>query len=537
MDGGGSGGAGKSRVAGDIEKSGITGFGAVHYMLPPARLIEIALARNEGILSRDGALCVRTGKYTGRSPGDRYIVDTPDVHAEIDWGAVNIPMQRGTFDALLKRQSAYLRGRDLFVVDAFLGADRSLALPVRMVTEKAWHALFCRQLFVRPPEEELHSLRPEFTVVATPGLCLRPAEDGTRSEAAVAINFEKRMVLDIATAYAGEMKKSLFSVMNYLLPARGVFPMHCSANVGADGATAIFFGLSGTGKTTLSADPGRRMIGDDEHGWSDRGIFNIEGGLYAKCINLSRHSEPQIWNSLRFGSVIENVVVDSASREPDFEDDSVTENTRAGFPVDFIPGAVIPGMGTHPRTVVFLTADAFGIMPPVARLSREGAMYHFLSGYTSKLAGTERGIISPVATFSACFGAPFMPRSPTVYARLLADRLDRHGATVYLVDTGWLWGPYGVGRRIPIEMTRRIISDVLDGKLERVEYRRDKLFNLHIPVHCCEAPRDFLNPRDTWQDKEAYDVAARRLALMFVENFKRFRDAPQEVVAAGPVPS
>jgi phosphoenolpyruvate carboxykinase (ATP) len=525
-----------SRVALELEQLGITGFESIHYMLPPARLVELALRRNEGKLSADGALCVLTGKYTGRSPNDRYIVDTPAVHDDIDWGPVNVPMRPDTFEALRKKQSCHLRGREAFVVDAFLGADRARRLPVRMITEKAWHALFCTQLFIRPTEAELLAHRPGFTVVATPGLSLSPAEDGTRSEAAVAINFEKRMVIDIATAYAGEMKKSLFTVMNYLLPEKGVFPMHCSANLGADGGTALFFGLSGTGKTTLSADPARRMIGDDEHGWSDDGIFNFEGGLYAKCINLSRKSEPQIWNSLKFGAVMENVVVDSATRRPDFEDDSVTENTRAGFPVDFIPGAVIPSVGAHPKTVVFLTADAFGVMPPVSRLTREGAMYHFLSGYTSKLAGTERGILKPVATFSACFGAPFMPRPPTVYAKLLADRLDRHGSTVYLVDTGWLWGPYGVGRRIPIATTRKIVSDVLQGKLETVEYRRHPLFNLDIPVDCCDAPKAFLDPKDTWEDKAAYDLAARKLAGMFVENFRKFKDAPPEVVAAGPRP-
>jgi len=525
-----------SRVAGELEQLGITGFEGIHYMLPPARLVELALRRNEGKLSNHGALCVLTGKYTGRSPGDRYIVDTPGVHDEIDWGPGNIPMRPATFESIRAKQACHLRGRELFVVDAFLGADRARCLPVRMITEKAWHALFCTQLFIRPTEAELLGHRPGFTVVATPGLSLEPAEDGTRSEAAVAINFEKRMVVDIATAYAGEMKKSLFTVMNHLLPAQGVFPMHCSANVGTGGDAAIFFGLSGTGKTTLSADPARRMIGDDEHGWSDDGIFNFEGGLYAKCINLNRKNEPQIWNSLRFGAVMENVVVDSVTRRPDFEDDSITENTRAGFPVEYIPGAVIPGIGAHPKTVIFLTADAFGVMPPVSRLTREGAMYHFLSGYTSKLAGTERGILKPVATFSACFGAPFMPRPPTVYARMLADRLDRHGSTVFLVDTGWLWGPYGVGRRIPISATRQIVSDVLQGKLEKAEYRRDPLFNLDIPVDCCNAPREFLNPKDTWEDKAAYAVAARKLALMFVENFKKFRDAPPQVVEAGPHP-
>jgi phosphoenolpyruvate carboxykinase (ATP) len=522
------------RVAHELDELGVVGHGAVHYMLPVPRLVEMALARNEGMLSHTGALCVRTGKYTGRSPNDRYIVDTPGVQDDIDWGAVNIPMAPDTFEHIRRRQMAYLRGRELFVTDAFLGADTEHRIPVRVVNELAWHNLFARQLFLRPTDDELEHHRPAFTVISTPGLKLVPAEDGTRSEAAVAINFEKRMVLITATAYAGEMKKSMFSVLNYLLPARGVLPMHCSANVGADGRTAIFFGLSGTGKTTLSADPGRRMIGDDEHGWCDRGIFNFEGGLYAKCINLREESEPQIWNSLVFGSVMENVVVDPLTRRPDFEDDSVTENTRAGFPVELIPGAIIPGMGGHPRTVIFLTADAFGVMPPVSRLTREGAMYHFLSGFTSRLAGTERGIIEPVATFSTCFGAPFMPRPPTVYARLLAELLDRHGASVFLVNTGWLWGPYGFGRRIPIAATRQIVTEVLENGLERVTFRHDPLLNLDVPLDCCGVARDIFNPRDTWKDKEAYGIAAHKLAAMFVENFKKFKDAPREVVEAGP---
>jgi phosphoenolpyruvate carboxykinase (ATP) len=534
MDTGDSFGIGLARVTGEVEQLGIRGFSALHYMLPPARLVELSVARNEGRLSRTGALCVRTGKYTGRSPNDRYIVDSAGVHDEIDWGTVNIPMQPATFEALRRKQADHLRGRQLFVVDAFLGADPAYRLPVRIITELAWHSLFSTQLFIRPAKAELGAHRPEFTVVATPELQLDPREDGTRSEAAVAIDFDRRMVLDISTAYAGEMKKSLFSVQNFILPTRGVFPMHCSANVGGDGGTALFFGLSGTGKTALSADPGRRMIGDDEHGWSESGIFNFEGGLYAKCINLDKDREPQLWDSLRFGAVMENVVIDMTTREPDFHDDSITENTRAGFPVDFIPGAVVPGIGSHPRTMIFLTADAFGVMPPIARLSREGAIYHFLSGFTSKLAGTERGIIEPVATFSACFGAPFMPRPPMVYANLLADKLDRHKTRVFLIDTGWLWGPYGVGRRIPIELTRKMVTAALEGRLDTVEYRHDPLLNLDIPVDCCDVPKDMFVPRDTWKDKAAYDKAAARLARMFVENFKKFHDAPQSVVEAGP---
>jgi len=518
-------------IAGELASLGLLRPGTVHHNLTVPRLIELSIQRGEGVLAENGALFVRTGKYTGRSPQDRYIVDSPGVHAAIDWGAVNIPMRSEVFWALRRKQAEHLAGRELFVTDAFLGADLAYRLPVRIISELAWHGLFARQLFLRPAKE-LDAIHPEFTVIATPGLNLRSDSDGTRTEAAVAIDFEDGLILDIATAYAGEIKKSLFSVLNFILPSRGVFPMHCSANLGSDGGTAIFFGLSGTGK----ADPARRMIGDDEHGWSDTGIFNFEGGLYAKCIGLRQESEPQIWNSLRFGAVVENVPLDPMTRRPDFDDESITENTRAGFPVEFIPGAVMPGIGGHPRTVIFLTADAFGVMPPIARLTREGAIYHFLSGFTSKLAGTERGIIEPQATFSACFGAPFMPRPPMVYAKLLADKLDRHGARVFLIDTGWLWGPYGVGRRIPIKYTRQMVTAAIENGLEGVEYRHDPLLNLDIPLDCCGTPRDILVPRDTWKDKEAYDAAALRLARMFSENFKRFRDVPKNVVAAGPLP-
>jgi len=518
----------------ELATLGLSRPGTIHHNLPVPRLVELTVQRGEGFLAEGGALMVRTGKYTGRSPQDRYIVDSPGVHADIDWGEINIPMGPKTFESLRQRQAEYLQGRELFVMDASLGADEAYRFRVRIITELAWHSLFARQLFLGPSSEMSGAFHPDFTVIATPGLGLQPKRDGTRSEAAVAIDFDKRLILDIATAYAGEIKKSLFSVLNHILPAKGVFPMHCSANLGSDGGTAIFFGLSGTGKTALSADPARRMIGDDEHGWSDTGIFNFEGGLYAKCIGLRQESEPQIWNSLRFGAVVENVPLDPVTRKPDFDDESITENTRAGFPVEFIPGAVIPGIGGHPRTVIFLTADAFGVMPPIARLTREGAIYHFLSGFTSKLAGTERGIIEPRATFSACFGAPFMPRPPMVYAKLLADRLDRHGARVFLIDTGWLWGPYGVGRRIPIKYTRQMVTAAIENGLEDVEYRHDPLLNLDIPLDCCDAPKDILVPRDTWNDKEAYDAAALRLARMFVENFKRFRDAPRKVVEAGP---
>lgn len=520
-----------------LEGLGIINTGNVYRNLPVSQLVEMALARGEGILAANGALSVNTGKYTGRSPGDRFFVDTPSVHDNINWGSSNQPVSIETFEKLYHRLMAYLQGRDLFIFDGFAGADPAYRLPIRVVNQFAWQNLFIHQLLVRPTAAELVEHEPQFTVICAPGFRAVAEQDGTHSEAFVVINFDRRVIIIGGTSYAGEMKKSIFTTLNYLLPARGVCPMHCSANMGPGGDTALFFGLSGTGKTTLSADPQRRLIGDDEHGWTDRGIFNFEGGCYAKCIKLSAEHEPQIWNAIRFGSVLENVVVDPDNRSIDYDSDALTENTRAAYPVDFIPNAVIPGIGGHPRTVVFLTADAFGVMPPIAKLTPEQAMYHFLSGYTSKLAGTERGVTDPEATFSTCFGAPFVPRPPLVYANLLGERIARHNANVYLVNTGWTGGPYGVGRRMSIKYTRTMVTAALNGQLEKVEFTTDPIFGILIPSSCPGVPAEVLNPRNTWSNPEEYDAMARKLAGLFNENFSKFKDVPDNIKAAGPIKS
>lgn len=480
--------------------------------LSVASLVEHAVRRGEALLASNGALVVRTGQYTGRSPRDKFVVARPEHEALIDWGTVNQRMDAEVFERLLARVTAYLANRPLFVQDCFAGADPRYRLPVRVITEYAWHNLFAKQLFIRPQPEELYDFRPSFTVLSAPGFKTDPAIDGTRSEVVVALDFRRRVVLIAGTAYAGEIKKSIFTVMNYLLPQQGVFPMHCSANMGAEGDVALFFGLSGTGKTSLSADPERRLIGDDEHGWSDTGVFNFEGGCYAKCINLSRENEPQIWDAIRFGSVVENVVVDPDTRVPDYTDASITENTRAAYPLDYIEGAVIPSVGGHPRHLFFLAADAFGVLPPISRLSVEQAMEMFLLGYTAKVAGTERGITTPQMTFSACFGAPFLPMHPQRYAEMLGTKLEQHEAQAWLVNTGWTGGPYGVGHRIPIRYTRAMIRAALKGALEGVPYRTDPIFGLEVPTRVPDVPDDLLNPRDTWSDPNAYDAQARMLA-------------------------
>ena len=505
----------------------------IYKNLSVPRLVEEALKRGEGFLTESGALNVYTGKYTGRSPNDKFIVDEPSVHDKIWWGN-NKPIQPENFERLYKRLMAYLQNRDLFVFDGFAGADPKYRLPIRVINEYAYQNLFCHQLFIVPTEEELKSHEPGFTVICAPGFKADPEIDTVNSEVFIVISFEKKVVIIGGTQYAGEMKKSIFSVLNYLMPEQGVLSMHCSANVGQDGTTALFFGLSGTGKTTLSADPHRFLIGDDEHGWSDDGIFNFEGGCYAKCINLSREKEPQIYDAIKFGAVLENVIVDEDTRIPDYDSDEVTENTRAAYPVEFIPGAVIPGVGGHPKTVVFLTADAFGVLPPIAKLTREQAMYYFISGYTSKLAGTERGITEPQATFSSCFGAPFLPLSPMVYAKLLGEKIEKHDVNVFLVNTGWTGGPYGVGKRMDLGYTRAMIKAALDGELDSVEYEEDPIFGLMIPKSCPEVPSQVLNPRNTWSDKDAYDKAAASLAESFAKNIAKFSGIAPEVIAAGP---
>lgn len=507
----------------------------VHYNLSVPELVEKALARGEGILTATGALRVTTGKYTGRSPNDKFIVDTPGVHEDIWWQA-NRPFSDEAYERLRARLLAYLQNREFFVFDGFVGAAPQYRLPVRIITEMAWQNLFAHQLFLRPTPEDLANHRPQVTIMAVPGFQADPEIDGTNSEACIVLHLDNKEILIGGTYYAGEIKKSVFTLMNYLLPARGIFPMHCSANTGSDGDVALFFGLSGTGKTSLSADPQRFLIGDDEHGWSDDGVFNLEGGCYAKCIRLSQENEPQIWASIRFGSVLENVVIDPVTRELDFASDAITENTRAAYPVDFIPGAVIPGVGGIPTTIIFLTADAFGVLPPIARLTPEQAMYHFLSGYTSKLAGTERGITEPQATFSTCFGAPFLPRSPVVYAQMLREKINKYQVRVFLVNTGWSGGPYGTGQRIPIKYTRAMITAALKGELDQVVSTVDPVFHLPVPVSCPGVPEAILHPRQTWSDGKVYDRQAEQLAQMFVVNFQQFSGIgiDSDVLAANP---
>lgn len=506
----------------------------LHRNLAIKDLISRSLAKKETEPSKTGAVIVYTGRYTGRSPNDRFIVDTKAIHNNIDWGAINKPISSQTYDNLYKKVTAYLSSKEeLFVFDGYAGADENYKLQVRIISEYAYQALFTTHLLRRPTGEELKKHEPQLTILSAPGLKADPKADGTNSEVFIILNLEKMIILIGGTKYSGEIKKSVFTVMNYLLPQKGVFPMHCSANMGRDGKTALFFGLSGTGKTTLSADTDRFLIGDDEHGWSENGIFNFEGGCYAKCIDLKRENEPQIWDAIRAGTLLENVVVKSDG-ELDFSDKSLTENTRAAYPIDYIENAVISGMGKHPNYILFLTADAFGVLPPVAKLNPQQAMYHFLSGYTSKLAGTERGINEPKAVFSTCFGAPFMPMKPLVYAQLLERYMTQYKAQVYLVNTGWSGGPYGVGKRISIKDTRAIVRAVLSGVVDNGKFRHDSLFNLEVPISIPEVDETILNPRELWTDKATYDKKARELISRFVENFKKFEQIPDMVAKEGP---
>jgi len=497
------------------------------------QLVETAIRNGEGILTTTGAFSTSTGKYTGRSPKDKFIVDEPSVHDKIDWGTVNKPYSSDKFVSLYEKVLSYLSNKQLYIFDGFGGKETKFRLPIRVINEYAWHNLFIHQLLCRPTNEDLESFEPEFTIISAPGFRANPEIDATNSEAFIIVNFDEKIVLIGGTEYAGEMKKTVFSLLNYILPQQNVLPMHCSANIGKDSDVALFFGLSGTGKTTLSADPNRFLIGDDEHGWTDNGVFNFEGGCYAKCINLSRETEPQIWDAIKFGSVLENVVIDDA-RIPDYNSSKLTENTRAGYPIDYIPNAVTSGAGQHPNVIVFLTADAFGVLPPVSKLTSEQAMYHFLSGYTSKLAGTERGITEPEATFSTCFGAPFLPLPPVIYAKMLGEKIEKHNVSVYLVNTGWSGGPYGVGSRVKLPYTRNMITAIIDGTLDNCEYIVDEVFGLHIPTSCPGVPEEILIPKNTWTDKLAYDVQAKELASRFINNFKKFSDMPDEIKQASP---
>ncbi|GAB4072737.1 phosphoenolpyruvate carboxykinase (ATP) [Barrientosiimonas marina] len=500
------------------------------------QLAEKILNRGEGVLSATGAVCATTGAYTGRSPEDKFIVRDNMSDEHVDWGEINQPIDETVFDNLLQKVTAHLHNRDaLFQFRGFAGADPNYRLPIDVITEYAWHSLFARQLFIPPTKGELETHESDFTVISAPTFKADPDTDGTNSETFILISFEKRIVLIGGTEYAGEIKKSIFSVMNYLLPQNNVLSMHCSANVGQEGDVALFFGLSGTGKTTLSADPYRRLIGDDEHGWSPNGIFNIEGGCYAKCINLSAQKEPQIYNAIRFGSVLENVVLDPSSREPDYDDTSLTENTRAAYPLENIDRIVTPSVAGHPNTIIFLTADASGTLPPISKLTKEQAMYHFLSGYTSKLAGTERGITQPEATFSACFGSPFLPLAPSRYAEMLGDKIDQFNSSVFLINTGWTGGSYGTGKRIKLSYTRAMVHAALEGELATIETVTDEIFGLDIPLHVPGVPDDVLVPKNAWADKQAYVNEAQALAVKFHDNFSKFTEASDDIRKAGPV--
>ncbi len=506
----------------------------VHMQLSVPQLVEKATSRGEAKLTADGAITAQTGKYTGRSPKDKYIVEEESTKDKIDWGKVNRPISADIFESLYTKVIRHLKERDeLFVFDGFAGADPASRLSIRVVNEFAWHNLFVHQLFIRPNEEELKTHVPQFTIVSAPSFKADPAIDGTDSETFIIVSMEKRIVLIGGTEYAGEMKKSIFSIMNYLLPEKDIMPMHCSANVGEDGDVALFFGLSGTGKTTLSADANRKLIGDDEHGWSDNGVFNIEGGCYAKCINLSQEKEPEIFGAIRFGSVLENVVIDPETRIPDYDDGTLTENTRAAYPIQAIDNIVDPSVAGHPKTIVFLTADAFGVLPPISKLTKEQAMYHFLSGFTSKLAGTERGITSPEATFSTCFGSPFLPLHATVYAEMLGKKIDEHNAQVFLVNTGWTGGEYGVGKRMDLKYTRAMVRAALAGQLNDVETEVNAVFGLQMPTAIDGVPTEVLNPRNAWADGAAYDEKAKELADLFRENFKKFGTVSEDIVLKG----
>nr|WP_290668933.1 phosphoenolpyruvate carboxykinase (ATP) [Ardenticatena sp.] len=519
-----------------LEEHGLEHAPAIYWNLPPARLYEEALKRGEGVLAAPGTFTAVTAPHTGRSPKDRFVVREPSTENDIWWGNVNVPIAPHAFDTLYADITAYLRERDLFVRDMYAGADPEYRINVRLISESAWHNLFAYNMFVRPTIHELPNITPDWTILHAPHFKADPSRHGTRTETAIVLNFARKTVLIAGTKYAGEIKKSIFAVMNFWLPSVGVLPMHCSANLGENGDTALFFGLSGTGKTTLSSDPTRYLIGDDEHGWSPKGIFNFEGGCYAKVIRLSLTGEPEIYAAtLQYGSIMENVILDPITREPLFEDDSITENTRSSYPLTAVPKHVPGGQGHHPEHIFFLSADAFGVLPPISRLTPEQAMYYFISGYTAKVAGTERGITEPQATFSECFGAPFLPRTPTLYAKMLGELMTKHNAKVWLVNTGWTGGPYGVGRRMKLDYTRAMVRAALNNRLNDVETVEDPIFGLHIPVSVPDVPDDVLVPRNTWADKDAYDAKARELAQLFRDNFEKYEDQVDEaVLAAGP---
>lgn len=521
----------------DLAKIGLANTGDVYWNLEPAELVEHTLVNGQGVLADSGALAVDTGEFTGRSPKDKFCVKDAKTENTVWWGDINIPMAPDTFERLRQRMAAYLMGRDLYVHDAYACADPEFRLNLRLVAEYPWSALFGNNMFLRLAKDEIEGFEPEWHIICAPGFHADPAIDGTRQHNFAAVDFTRKMILIGGTAYTGEIKKGIFSVLNYILPQdRGVLSMHCSANIGKDGDTAVFFGLSGTGKTTLSADPQRHLIGDDEHGWSAKGVFNFEGGCYAKAIDLTKEKEPEIWDAIRFGALLENInFMEGTSTKVDFSDKSKTENTRVSYPIEHIKGHAEPSRGGHPKNIFFLTCDAYGVLPPISRLDAGQAMYWFLSGYTAKVAGTEAGITEPKTVFSACFGAPFLPLHPTKYADMLGKLMKEHGVHVWLVNTGWSGGAYGTGERMKLGLTRAMVSAALHGQLDNVDYVKHPVFGVSMPTSCPEVPAEILDPRNTWKDKAAYDAQADKLASAFQANFNKYRDnASEEIVKAEP---
>lgn len=515
---------------------GLTNLGATYWNLTPAELVEETIINGQGVLADSGALCVSTGEFTGRSPKDRFIVLDEKTKDSVWWGDINIAFDGDKFDNLYNRMKAYLAGREVYVRDAYACADPTYRMNLRVVTEFPWSNMFAYNMFLRPEAADIADFLPEWHIVCAPGFKADPAIDGTRQSNFAVINFTKKMIIIGGTAYTGEIKKGIFSVLNFVLPhERNVLSMHCSANIGKNGDTAIFFGLSGTGKTTLSSDPDRNLIGDDEHGWTNGSVFNFEGGCYAKCIDLSKEKEPQIYDAIKFGAILENIVFKENTCEPDYTDSSITENTRVSYPIHHIDNVAVPSVGTDPKNIFFLTADAFGVLPPISRLTPGQAMYHFISGYTAKVAGTEVGVTEPQPSFSACFGKAFLPLHPTKYAEMLGNKMADTGARVWLINTGWSGGSYGVGSRIKLAYTRAMITAALNGELDNVEFRTHEVFGLAMPTTCPNVPDEILNPRDTWSDKAAYDNTANILAEKFVNNFKQFEEqASEAIMSAAP---
>lgn len=517
-----------------LEKVGISLAREVYWNLSPAELVEEALCNNEGMLTDTGALMCDTGEFTGRSPKDRFIVKDAKTADTVWWGDINIPFPEDKFDALLAKVIDFLSDKKLYVRDAYAGALEEHRLNLRVVNTQAWQNLFCHNMFLRPEVKEMASFDPTFTIICAPEFKADPAVDGTRQHNFAILNLSKKIILIGGTAYAGEMKKGIFSVLNYILPHdKGILSMHCSANIGEEGDTAVFFGLSGTGKTTLSADPDRKLIGDDEHGWTDKAIFNFEGGCYAKTIDITRENEPQIWDAIKWGAIVENTRFKEGTRTVDYANTTVTQNTRTAYPIYYIDNAVIPSVGSVPNNIFFLTCDAYGVLPPISRLDKGQAMYHFISGYTAKVAGTEAGVTEPQVVFSACFGAPFLPLHPTQYAEMLGKKMDEHQVNVWLVNTGWSGGAYGEGSRIKLRYTRAMITAALKGKLKEVDYETHPVFGVAMPTSCPNVPAEILNPRNTWKDKEAYDQKASKLAKFFTNNFSKFTKFTNEEIMAG----